>query len=109
MKQVIALVVVILIVGWFFYDDEDDGGAGGGVSSETSMIDEDVEERADPKQVAKELDAECERMLKEPNHMEARAWCDPKNASHVGFEMSTKEMLKLANEFYAAGAAKVYV
>ena len=55
----------------------------------------------------KDIDAACAEMLAEDNHREAREWC--RDSSSAGFEMSKDEMLELAEEFYAAGAEKVYV
>ena len=56
---------------------------------------------------AKDIDAACAEMLSEDNHREAREWC--RDSASAGFEMSKDEMLELAEEFYAAGAEKVYV
>ena len=104
MKQTIIGTIILFAIGFFFLGDDDR-------PARKSLTNEDgeVEEVMDPKQIAKEIDAECEEMLKGDDFAEARAWCDPKNANHVGFEMSTKDMLKLANDLYAAGATKVYV
>lgn len=58
---------------------------------------------------AKEMDQFVEEELASNTHAEAREWCDPKHENHMGFEVSTSEMLRLANEMYDAGAVKVYV
>lgn len=58
---------------------------------------------------AQEADKIAEEELSQPNHAEARDWCDPKHKDHVGFEVSTATMLQIANELYEAGAPKVYV
>lgn len=55
----------------------------------------------------KDEDATCEESLKNPNHAEAREWCS--NEENMGFKMTVSDMLKLAEEIYAAGAEKVYV
>ena len=104
MKQLVITVIIFAVVGFLFFGDDDADGPGASLSA-----DEDAEVVLDPKQLARAMDAECESMLKEPNHAEARAWCDPKNTNHVGFEVSKAEMLKMTNDLYAAGAQKVYI
>jgi hypothetical protein len=54
-------------------------------------------------------DKQVEQRLNKPgNAAEARGWCDPKN-DNQGFKISKAEMLKMANDAYAAGAVKVWV
>jgi|SRR5688572_9575155 len=90
----IALLVTIALVGlgmrfWILSSGE---GAGA-VNSRRAAADNDML---------------CAELLAAPNHREAREWCgDPSSAA--GPKMSPDDMLKVAEEFYTAGAERVYV
>ena len=62
---------------------------------------------ANARRAAADNDMLCAEWLAAPNHREAREWCaDPSSA---GSKMNRDQMLKLAEEFYRAGADKVFV
>ena len=90
----IALLVTIALVGlgmrfWIL-------SSGAGVGA------------ANARRAAADNDMLCAELLAAPNHREAREWCDD-SSSAAGPKMGPNEMLKVAEEFYTAGADKVYV
>jgi hypothetical protein len=90
-RVALAITIALVGIGMRFWIASSGGAAGAGNS----------------RRAAADMDALCAESLAAPNHREAREWCsDPSSA---GFEMSRDDMLKLAEEFYTAGAEKVYV
>lgn len=83
--------------------DEPDKPRAGEPGSDVETSESEAREQAEG------MDKFVEEELASNKHAEARDWCDPRHKTHMGFEVSTSEMLRLVNEMYAAGAAKVYV
>lgn len=62
--------------------------------------------RKDRKEAA-ERDKACQEAVADGPIAEARAWLDPAQTTHLGFEVGKDEMRELTDAFYAAGAVKV--
>jgi hypothetical protein len=67
------------------------------------------ETKRDPKAVAAKIDKDTSEAIEKGHAAEARQWCSPEEKTHGGWKMSKADMLKMANEIYAAGAVKVWV
>ena len=62
---------------------------------------------SDLKEQAKLDDEVAREEIADPNHAEAREWL--RNPQHTVFEGERRRIVSLVDEFYAAGATKVYV
>jgi hypothetical protein len=91
---IVGLVIALLVIGIAACGKDSPANGSGGATSER-------------KEQAKVDDEVAREELAEPNHAEAREWL--RDPSHILFEGSREHVIALVDQFYHAGAPKVYV